>query len=214
MAMCAFSALIRETPGWWKALRDDTTLEQWRTSARAYVKPTVSPRYSSIATDYVISERSTTSVTATPLGSLNGVVANTSSGASSPLGRAISTLLARSVPLFDRVLTDLVGIIVHGGFPLRIADWYKRPEDEESEPEHDGEESDTDYDLRFTAWENTRPIILPDVPAYQPGDERPQQQFTVQRRTVQVITHVRRIILTPETPSHQPALPDKSISPR
>ena len=35
MAICAFSALIRETPGWWEALRDDTTLEQWRTSAPA-----------------------------------------------------------------------------------------------------------------------------------------------------------------------------------
>lgn len=109
----------------------------------------------------------------------------------------LAAIFTRFVPLFDRVLSCL------DAPPLRRIDledqwnWY---EDSEA-PDFDDLEGDAD-ELR-AQWEAMRPIKVPSPsPFSMLDDTSPPRSFTLRGRTVQVITKLANIVLSPSQPSY------------
>ncbi|KAI5121387.1 hypothetical protein M0805_001200 [Coniferiporia weirii] len=122
----------------------------------------------------------------------------------------IERVLGVFIPLFERVLTDMLHPL-----PTRIPDDYEaledcgpaflRPPDSRDEGEDD---SDVDYYQRFLdyvegAW-NDDPIVgLPDVNDYAGDLEARHTTVSLRGRTIQVIVKLANIQLTPEKPEYK-----------
>ncbi|KZV97530.1 hypothetical protein EXIGLDRAFT_670061 [Exidia glandulosa HHB12029] len=107
---------------------------------------------------------------------------------------AVESIVGAFVPLFERVLMDL---LPENAIPLRLPDDYTHGEDDEP-PEQLSDESDTEFEDRYNAWHAERPLILPDLPAYSGAIEKRPQQYSLRGREIQVIVKLASIILTPE----------------
>uniref|UniRef100_D8QLY9 Uncharacterized protein n=1 Tax=Schizophyllum commune (strain H4-8 / FGSC 9210) TaxID=578458 RepID=D8QLY9_SCHCM len=113
---------------------------------------------------------------------------------------AIERVMARAVPLWERVLSDLR----RGEPPMRLGPcvWSK------NEPERLQDEDDEDdwetYRARRDAWYARQPMTLPDAPKEYDGGlaGRGETTFSLKGRTIQVITKLANIVLTPEKPAY------------
>jgi hypothetical protein len=118
------------------------------------------------------------------------------------LANIIEHLVARFVPLFDRVLTDSLTCNYYSFFPLRQSDAYLV--DNTGEPQLEDFEdygiySETEYEWRTTQ----RGVLLPYVKPYQPDTLNSRcELFSICGRTVQIIVKLANIVLTPESPKY------------
>ncbi|GLD97144.1 hypothetical protein PINS_up005827 [Pythium insidiosum] len=92
--------------------------------------------------------------------------------------QSIESVFSKFVPMFDRVLG-----------------WLAQPS--EPEPSVDG----TGADLRYDDYHNLVPG-MPDLPSALPVGVEAPTEYTIKGRTVQVITKVAEIHLTPENPTY------------
>jgi hypothetical protein len=101
----------------------------------------------------------------------------------------IERIFERFIPLFNRVLTD----VVHPR-PNRINvsayDWY----DHLQEP-------DGDDDEEFELFHNTRQPKQPDIPEFA-SPEKPHEMIDLSGRKLQVIVKLANIVLTPQNPKY------------
>ncbi|EJD36706.1 hypothetical protein AURDEDRAFT_154543 [Auricularia subglabra TFB-10046 SS5] len=111
----------------------------------------------------------------------------------------LNHIISAFVPLFERVLTDLLHTT---DFPLRVSDAYHHVE--EDRPVRREGEPDTSYWQRYDDWyEHGRPIVLSDPSAYTPrGAALRKETYSLGGRDIQVIVKLANIILTPEKPEY------------
>ncbi|TCD65441.1 hypothetical protein EIP91_002697 [Steccherinum ochraceum] len=156
---------------------------------------TLSTRFACIPTPYSISP-SGEPLSCRALSYINSVDPSNTS-----LCGHIETIVARSIPLFEHVLTDL-----HRDNPLhqrirgscRYTEW-----DEPEEPEHsDDEEGWANYEREMRTWTLQRPLSIPDLPdgGYPGGLEEKRTVVNLRGKTVKVLLQVTDIHLTPERP--------------
>ncbi|WTB86883.1 DUF4246 domain-containing protein [Streptomyces cellulosae] len=125
------------------------------------------------------------------------------------LVEVLPELVARMVPLWENVLSDL-----RCRRPLRmVADeynWYESDEYEVPEPEEDDFEDKEAYEKALEAWEsaeeewydNRRPI-LPDAPEFSPPQvPEGSDRVSLRGRRLQVIVKLATIHLTPDKPEY------------
>lgn len=106
----------------------------------------------------------------------------------------IEQLMTRFVPMFERVLTDLRH---PRGRRFPVGSWYDEHEEQmrwNANREATEEEEDIDY-------EDDRTIYQPDVVPYDPPRSL-SSKVSLRGRTLQVITKLANIILTPESPNY------------
>ncbi|KZV97535.1 hypothetical protein EXIGLDRAFT_832794 [Exidia glandulosa HHB12029] len=109
---------------------------------------------------------------------------------------ALECIVGAFVPLFERVLTDL---LPENSIPLRVRDEYEWTEMDEQY----SDESDNEYERRYDVWfYNYRHVIIPDAPAYPGGIDKRAKVYTLKGREIQVIVKLTTIILTPEKPEY------------
>ncbi|UJR21058.1 hypothetical protein I4U23_024158 [Adineta vaga] len=117
------------------------------------------------------------------------------------LYRLIEQIFQRFIPLFNKVLTDLI----HGqNKPNRIKvnpyEWYDNSKpvnnNDNEVDDNDDEYEDDDDDDR-----NTKPIIMPDVNEFQMPSPL-TSTIDLRGRKLQVIVKLANIILTPENPKY------------
>ena len=104
--------------------------------------------------------------------------------------KTIAQIFERFVPLFNKVLTDLI----NGGFNRIYVDgynWYDTSK--KNEVEEDEEEDDDEQD-RF-------PLIVPDVGKFSMPDAS-KTEIDLRGRKLQVIVKLANIILTPDNPQY------------
>ncbi|KAL1745933.1 hypothetical protein HDZ31DRAFT_81615 [Schizophyllum fasciatum] len=130
---------------------------------------------------------------------------------------AFERVLARAVPLWERVLGDLRG----GEPPMRVGPVVYKAERSraskglacvwrEREPEWvpservDDTETWEEYRAARDAWYATQPVVLPEAPAEYEGAlaGRVGRVFGLRGRTIQVITKLVNVVLTPEKPTY------------
>lgn len=149
----------------------------------------VSRRFSYIATPFTIS-----SVQEPPRAVAQSYINNIDPD-NQVLYEDIQVLLAKCIPLFEHVLTDL-----HRNSPLRqrITGTYAYTVwDEPDEPEEsDDEQAWQEFHLIMAHWSLNRPISLPDVPR-EGFVHKPKSSFMVslRGRTVKVIVRVSKLRL-------------------
>ncbi|KZV97526.1 hypothetical protein EXIGLDRAFT_730457 [Exidia glandulosa HHB12029] len=105
---------------------------------------------------------------------------------------AVESIVAAFVPLFERVLTDL---LPENAIPLRVSDKYERSKS--GEPEQLSDEGDTDFEDRYNDWHAEQPLML-DLPAYPGAIEKRAQKYSLRGRDIQVIVKLASIVLIPE----------------
>ncbi|TFK26686.1 hypothetical protein FA15DRAFT_667162 [Coprinopsis marcescibilis] len=119
---------------------------------------------------------------------------------------SLGTLLSKSIPLFEHVLTDL-----HRNNPLpqRIPGAaHYTVWDEPDPPEHsDDEEGWIKYEINMRNWVLERPIQLPDVPdsGYSKDLERRRHVVSLKGKRLQVITRLSHLRIKSGQPEIQPA---------
>lgn len=111
----------------------------------------------------------------------------------------LNRIVCAFVPLFERVLTDLLPTTI---FPLRVPDDYHHVE--EDRPVRQKDEPDNEYWARYDDWyENGRPIVVSDPPEYcSDGSVLRKEEFSLRGRDIQIIVKLANIILTPEKPEY------------
>ena len=148
----------------------------------------ISQEYQWLPTDFKI----TVIGTVKPMGYIN----NLHPDRHRTLYTTISSVLARFIPLFERVLSDTI----NPPTPLAIqADpytWY----DHLDPPERDWKDSESCE--RYEQWERAEkwPLIPEPAPFVAP-DTKQRKKFDLRGRTVQVIVKLANIVLTPENPA-------------
>ncbi|THH33338.1 hypothetical protein EUX98_g822 [Antrodiella citrinella] len=156
---------------------------------------TVSTHFASLPTSFSISHADGV-LTAHSLAYINGIDPSLSA-----LYSYIEHALAKTIPLFEHVLTDL-----HRDNPLpqRIRGSCKYTVwDEPEEPEHsDDEDGWAKYGREMRTWALQRPIAIPDIPdtGYPGGLEKRRTVVSLRGSTIKVIVKVTDIRLTPEKP--------------
>ncbi|KAI0708785.1 hypothetical protein C8T65DRAFT_576237 [Cerioporus squamosus] len=110
----------------------------------------------------------------------------------------ISSILGRFVPLFERVLSDVIRPEPDGVIKADPRTWYDHLEEPEFEDDDDDEEG-------IEEWEETyKWPLIPEPPPFQPprDDGVPRLSMTDLGSTIQVIVKMASIVLTPEQPRY------------
>ncbi|TFK53671.1 hypothetical protein OE88DRAFT_1655905 [Heliocybe sulcata] len=120
----------------------------------------------------------------------------------------ITSILAKFVPLWDRVLSDVLA----GQGPIIVVDpysWYDnrstpQPELEGFKQQHPKDENAATaaYCHAEEEWWNSRDPYVPEPDEFSPPDAEDRVNFTLRGRTIQVIVKMANIILTPEEPEY------------
>lgn len=113
---------------------------------------------------------------------------------------AISSVLSRFVPLFEKVLSDTVSPDPPLPIILDPYRWYSHVEDLEfPDTEIDGDNFDDYHDHweRELEWP-----LIPDPPPFSPPDVDRRVNIELRGRTLQVIVKLANIILTPDRPEY------------
>ncbi|KAH8099797.1 hypothetical protein BXZ70DRAFT_894402 [Cristinia sonorae] len=154
---------------------------------------TLSSVFASLPTEFTISPPSE-DLACHALGYINNIHPSHKS-----LYSQIEAILAKTIPLFEHVLTDL-----HRDNPLpqRIKGSCKYTEwDEPEEPEHsDDEDGWARHERELRTWVLQRPISIPDIPleGYTGGLEDRRTLVSLRGMTVKVLVKVTDITLTSE----------------
>ncbi|EJD02430.1 uncharacterized protein FOMMEDRAFT_29447 [Fomitiporia mediterranea MF3/22] len=116
---------------------------------------------------------------------------------------AVEGIISAFVPLFERVLTDMLNPLPHripGEYlPLKEVD-PRHPQNEDAEDYYEELEGYID-----NIWEEDRIVGLPQVPeeGYTGGREKRDNNVSLRGRTIQVIVKLANIHLTPEKPEYK-----------
>ncbi|KAG9123252.1 hypothetical protein FRC07_015187 [Ceratobasidium sp. 392] len=159
--------------------------------------PSLSRRFMWLPTDFQI-----TTDGAKALGYINNLHPITHSG----LHKTIERIVAVYVPLFQHVLADLLLANKEWVTPARVNNQYSYNEEYAprpySTPIPQNTEAEAAMEAAMEAWYAARPIILSGVKgSYEKGSlEKRIQTFKLAGRTVQIITKLANIHLTPENP--------------
>ncbi|RPD53852.1 hypothetical protein L226DRAFT_495143 [Lentinus tigrinus ALCF2SS1-7] len=105
-----------------------------------------------------------------------------------PLYPAISSILQRFVPMFEKVLSDSASPIPKRVIEVDVFDWYSHLPNQEP-----GEEG-------YVAWKANRWPLIPDPPSFTPPIEEDRVNFDLRGGSLRVIVKLANIILTPENP--------------
>lgn len=120
------------------------------------------------------------------------------------LHTTIEGLVGAFVPLFERVLTDLVPR--NKITPERTTNGYSyKTEDYDSEPEYEEYDNNDDYNEAMRVWQKNRPVEPPAInpKGYIPGNlELRYTTYALAGKTIQVIVKLANIHLTPEKPKY------------
>ncbi len=108
------------------------------------------------------------------------------------LYRPITAIIARFVPMFERVLSDTLSADPKLAVQARPFEWY-----EEKAP------NDLETNEQWAAWdrEHKWPTI-PDPKPFEPQPARERVDYPLKDRNIQVIVKLANIVLTPEDPSY------------
>lgn len=153
--------------------------------------PALSRRFMWLPTDVAISSDGRTAHT---LGYINNLHPITHA----VLHQTIEKIIASYVPIFERVLTDLLPANVSSVIPARVHNGYSYDETYAPQPASDGFEDPEAYNNALEEWAAARPIILPDVRqgGYESGSlEKRVEGFSLGGRTVQFIVKLANIHL-------------------
>ncbi|RPD77171.1 hypothetical protein L226DRAFT_459562 [Lentinus tigrinus ALCF2SS1-7] len=145
----------------------------------------VSQRYQWLPTDFQVSP----SGDATPLAYIN----NLHPTRHATLYPIIASILARFIPLFERVLSDMLSPEPPHAITVDPFRWYK----------HEPEPPDWEEREEYEAWE--RKYHWPRIPKpapFTPPDTAKRVEYPLKNRKVQVIVKLANIILTPENPTY------------
>ncbi|CDO73346.1 hypothetical protein BN946_scf185008.g109 [Trametes cinnabarina] len=119
----------------------------------------------------------------------------------------VTSLLARFVPLFERVLSD----VLSPPRPLAVkpnpGTWYSHVEaDDPTSQERDDDDEDDDeaFDRRMDEYLRTKQWpLIPDPEPFTPPSEEGRIELNLKGRTLQVIFKLANIVLTPENPRYE-----------
>lgn len=167
---------------------------------------TTSARFAWLPTDFLVGASGVKA-----LGYINNIPASDAA-----LVSAVESIVGAFVPLFERVLTDL---LPENRIPLRVPDEYER--EETDKPKRENYETLEAYDAAYDDWyENGRPIVFPVPGEYAGTLQHRSKEFSLRGRKIQVIVKLANIILvrpergcacsytdayspqTPETPNY------------
>ncbi|KAH9940085.1 uncharacterized protein BXZ73DRAFT_43335 [Epithele typhae] len=156
---------------------------------------TVSKWYQWLPTDFAVSAAGEV----TALGYIN----NAHPSRHRALYPAVTSIIARFIPMFERVLSDVISAAavmeVSGHFPH---EWYKGIEVESPKWTPNAPDNDT-FGARYEDWE--RQYKWPRIPIPAPFADRwigRRVEFPLKGRTVQAIVKLANIHLTPDKPSY------------
>ena len=110
----------------------------------------------------------------------------------------ITSILARFIPLFERVLSDTLSAEPELAIEVDPYGWY--PEDLE-EPDLEGPYT-PEHDI-YDEWERLHKWpVVPDPEPFKPQPDDERTTYSLKGRTLQVIVKLANIVLTPETPTY------------
>ncbi|KAI0646676.1 hypothetical protein C8Q79DRAFT_1051114 [Trametes meyenii] len=122
-----------------------------------------------------------------------GYINNLHPGKDAPAYQAISSVLERFIPLFERVLSDELSPPAPTPFPIDPQGWYEHLNDQY--PDSRGED--------YNEWERIhRWPKLPDAEPFQPPSPEGRVTLDLKGRMLQVIVKLANIVLTPERPAY------------
>ena len=113
----------------------------------------------------------------------------------------LERVVARFVPLFERVLTS-VRYLQQRKVP--VGQWYDEADREQHESEMAAKQAELGDDFSEddgARWDDIKPLYQPLVPPYQPPAP-PTTVLSLRRRRLQLIVKLADIILTPQQPHH------------
>ncbi|KAL1965830.1 hypothetical protein VTN77DRAFT_5151 [Rasamsonia byssochlamydoides] len=119
------------------------------------------------------------------------------------LYEVIQKILARTIPLWDKTLTE-----IRGNRSNRIK--YRKVEylpGSTPEPQPEDGENDPQFWEQYEKWESSRPIKLPEPGDFKPPSISPESEVNLRKKFgdkgIQVIVKLANIELTPETPEYE-----------
>ena len=144
-----------------------------------------------LPTDFVVSGAGVV----TPQGYINNLHPVRHSAAYRPL----TSILARFVPLFEKVLTDSLNYEPSYAVEVDAYRWYEHVW--QLEPSWTARSSDELYEQQRAEWDRKhRWPAIPDPAPFQPPP--PREPYSLRGRTIQVIVKLANIVLTPDRPQY------------
>ncbi|RPD53860.1 hypothetical protein L226DRAFT_472741 [Lentinus tigrinus ALCF2SS1-7] len=104
---------------------------------------------------------------------------------------AITSILERFVPMFEKVLSDAASPSPKRVIDVDVLGWYS----------HLGPEPDYDDD-DYQEWKSRRWPLIPDPPTFAPPTEEGRINVSLKGCSIRVIIKLANIILTPEKPTY------------
>ncbi|KAI0824348.1 hypothetical protein BC628DRAFT_1420093 [Trametes gibbosa] len=152
----------------------------------------VSPLYQWLPTDFVVSDVGDVKA----LNYINNIHPITHR----PLYTAISSVLSRFVPLFERVLSDALSPEPPQPIVANPHEWYSHVEEPDfSNADSEGNEEEDAYEK----WEREMQWpLIPDPSPFSPPPSDGRVEIKLHGRTIQVIVKLANIVLTPENPKY------------
>ncbi|KAF7300076.1 hypothetical protein MKEN_01330700 [Mycena kentingensis (nom. inval.)] len=158
----------------------------------------VSARFQWLPSDFVVSERNESGAVSVKLES--SYINNVPPEHASDLIPVIEQVMARAVPLWERVLSSLREPQTPARVPCHGCIWPD--EDRELAGVEDGESCDYE-DLNWIERKHGDRLVLPDAPkAYRPVLRTTPPSVSLAGSTLQVIVKLANIVLTPEKPDY------------
>ncbi|KAH9925048.1 uncharacterized protein BXZ73DRAFT_50116 [Epithele typhae] len=167
----------------YRLLRPDLNLLKFNDCA-------ISDVYQWLPTDFAVSSDGQVS----PLGYINNVHPSRHRA----LYPAVSSIVARFVPLWERVLSDVLSPAPPQAIDIN-AEWYEGPAKDWDGPNSD--DDDETNDKHWVEWDRTtRWPTIPEPAPFAPPPTAGRVEFPLRGRTLQVIVKLASIHLTPEKP--------------
>ncbi|RPD53854.1 hypothetical protein L226DRAFT_548383 [Lentinus tigrinus ALCF2SS1-7] len=108
----------------------------------------------------------------------------------------VSSILERFVPLFERVLSDIINPEPPYAITVDPHTWYDHLQEPVFEDDPDWSKQDE--------WEGTyKWPLIPEPPQFQPPSDHGRETISLKGRTLQVIVKLANIVLTPEKPRYE-----------
>ena len=116
----------------------------------------------------------------------------------------VEQVVARFVPLFERVLTSLLN---PQQLKVPVGNWYDAADEERHEADVEAKRAelgdDFDEDEEYEQWQEHRPVQQPLVPPFQPPPPPPfASTVSLRGRRLQLVIKLASIVLTPEQPQY------------
>ncbi|KAH9884533.1 hypothetical protein C8Q73DRAFT_770645 [Cubamyces lactineus] len=174
-------------------LLDEDTYQQERADLVNANDYAVSSEYQWLPTDFKVSETGEV----TSLGYINNIHPTHHRA----LHNSVTRVLGRFIPLFDKVLSDLLNPEPPLAIKADPATWYDYLEGTEPQDLDEDELGEAECDRLREHWERTMKWpFIPEPEPFSPPNQEGRVEFSLKRRTVQVIVKLANIVLTPENP--------------